>query len=233
MKRPLLAVFVAAAVVLAGSEEAQGQAVSRGLFRPGAIELDIGGVWQAQVPLGSISAPLTGNQGPPTVDLFRTSTDIEAHPGVEARLAVNLTRVIAVEGAFRYARPQLRTTISDDFEDAPDTVAEGRFDQYAIEVTGLVHLTGLRFGSAIPFLFGGGGYLRELHEGREIVETGQTFQGGGGIKVLFSRSPRGLVRSVGIRVDARIHARRGGIELDQEEPLRTYPAAGAALVVGF
>ena len=50
---------------------------------------------------------------------------------------------------------------------------------------------------------------------------------------MFPRSARGLVRSLGFRADVRVYARRRGIELDEEEPLRTYAAAGAALVVGF
>ena len=79
----------------------------------------------------------------------------------------------------------------------------------------------------------GAGYLRELHNGREVVQTGQSGQAGGGIKVLLSRSQRGLVRTVGLRADARLCVRRGGIEIDEDEPLRTYASAAAGLVVGF
>ena len=233
MKRRCLVVSVAIAGLLGTAASAGAQAWSRDLFRPGSIEVDLGGSWQTRVPVGSSTAPLTGNQGPPIFDLFEVSTRIEAAPAVEARIGVHITRVFEIEGGFRFARPRLHTRITADFEDAEDVVAEETFSQYVFEVNGLVHLTGLRFGDGVPFVFGGGGYLRELHQGREIVETGQLFQGGAGIKLMFPRSARGLVRSLGLRADARVYARRRGIELDDEEPMRTYAAAGAALVIGF
>lgn len=229
----MAAALIAAAAVVGGAADAQAQRYDPTLFRRGAVEVDLGGAWQAQVPLGAVSAPLTGNQGAPVVDLFDTSTGIEAFPAVEARLGVHVSRVFEIEGGFRFARPQLETRITGDFEDAPDVTASESFAQYAIELNGVVHLTALRFGNGVPFIFGGVGYLRELHNGRTSVETGEQAQGGAGIKVLFMRSPRGLVRSVGIRADARVYARRRGVEIDDDEPVRLHGGAGAALVIGF
>jgi hypothetical protein len=231
--RQSIVLAAAALTVLAAAEAAAQPSRSRTLFRPRSFEIDIGGAWQARVPLGATSAPLTGNQSAPTVDLFDTSSEIHAFPSVEAKLAFHLTRAFAVEGGFRYARPRLETRITGDFEDAPDITAVNDFSQYAVELNGVLHLNGLRFGKSVPFIFGGGGYLRELHEGREIVETGGTFQAGVGIKQLLRRSSRGLIRALGVRADARFCARRKGIELEEDEPLRTYAAASAALIVGF
>ena len=219
--------------MLCGTTDAQAQRSSQNLFRGGSIEVDLGGAWQTRVALGSLSAPLTGNQGAPVVDLFDTSTAIEAFPAVEARLGVHVSSVFEIEGGFRFARPRLETRITGDFENAPDITASETYSQYAIELNGVVHLTALRFGNGVPFIFGGVGYLRELHDGRELVETGEQAQGGAGIKVLFMRSPRGLVRSVGIRADARVYARRRGVEIDADEPVRLHGGAGAALVIGF
>ena len=38
-----------------------------------------------------------------------------------------------------------------------------------------MHLTGLTLpaGKGVPFVLGGGGYIRELHEKNEVVETGR------------------------------------------------------------
>jgi hypothetical protein len=228
-----LALVGAAAGILVGAADAQAQRSRPNLFRGGSVEIDVGGAWQTRVPFGSISAPLTGNQGAPTVDLFDTSTAIEAFPAVEARLGVHVGSVFEIEGAFRYARPELQTRITGDFENAPDLTATEPFSQYAIELNGVIHLNALRFGDGVPFIFGGAGYLRELHNGRELVETGEQIQGGAGVKILFARSPRGFVRSVGIRADARVYARRRGVEIDDDEPVRLHGGAGAALIIGF
>jgi hypothetical protein len=231
--RAAIVLLTALIGLLSGASDAIAQRRSRDLFRPASVEIDVGGMWQGGVPLGSSNAPLTGNQGAPTVDLFNTSSDIKAYPGFEAKIGFHITRAFEVEGGIRYARPTLRTRISDDFENAPDVTADETFSQYTIDLNGVFHLNALRFGSSVPFIFGGGGYLRELHDGREVVETGQVFQAGFGIKQLLSRSSRGLIRGIGVRADARFCARRKAIELDEGEPVRTYAAASAALVVGF
>jgi hypothetical protein len=232
MNAARLAGLVAAAWLAAGPSEALAQATSRP-FRRGAVELDVLGGWQTQSSLGARRAPLTGNQGTPVVGLFDTSSEIEAGPSVDARLGVHLTRVFEIEGGVRVARPRLATRLTNDFEDAADVTATQTFTHLAFELNGVFHLTALRAGSVLPFVTVGAGYLRELHNGREVVETGQSGQAGGGIKVLLSRSRRGLVRTVGLRADARFYVRRGGIEIDEDEPLRTYASAAAGLVVGF
>jgi hypothetical protein len=231
--RPQVVLAAAALILIATGEAAAQTTRQRTLFRPRSFEIDVGGSWQARVPLGATSAPLTGNQGAPTVDLFDVNSEIDAFPSLEARLAFHVTRAFAVEGGFRYARPELETRITQDFEDAPDITAVSRFSQYAFELNGVLHLNGLRFGKSVPFIFGGGGYLRELHEGREVVETGQLFQAGVGIKQLLRRASRGLIRSLGVRADARFCGRRQGVELEDDDPLRTYGAASVALIVGF
>ena len=230
---PARLVAVVAAVWLAtGPCEALAQRASRP-FRRGAVELDVLGGWQSPSSLGAVRAPLTGNQGTPVVGLFDTSTEIEASPSFDGRLGVHLTRVFEIEGGVRIAWPRLATRITNDFEDAADTTATQTFTQFAFELNGVFHLTAMRAGSVLPFVTVGAGYLRELHNGREVVETGQSGQAGGGIKVLLSHSQRGLIRTLGIRADARFCVRRGGIEIDQDEPLRTYASAAAGLVVGF
>lgn len=224
--------LVAAVWLATGPSQALAQA-TMSPFRRGAVELDVLGGWQTPSSLGARRAPLTGNQGTPVVGLFDTSTEIEASPSVDARLGVHLTRVLEIEGGVRVARPRLATRLTNDFEDATDVTATQTFTQLAFELNGVFHLTALRAGSVLPFVTVGAGYLRELHNGREVVQTGQSGQAGGGIKVLLSRSRRGLVRTVGLRADARFCVRRGGIEIDEDEPLRTYASAAAGLVVGF
>jgi hypothetical protein len=226
---------VVVATLLAGAVDLYAQGRPRGAFRPGSIELDLGGLWQGGVPLGAVTAPLTPNQtSGGSFDLFDTSSRIVEAPGFEARVGVYLTRTLEIDGGLRYSRPQLETRISADFEEAAETTAVTSFSQYIFDVNAVIHLNRLRIGRAgTPFIFGGGGYLRELHDGRELVDTGQIYQGGGGVKFLFTQSARGLIRAVGLRADGRWCVRRGGVELESGERSRGYAAAGAALVIGF
>jgi hypothetical protein len=225
---------IAGAALLLCAGDAHGQASAEGL-RSGSIEVDIGVVWQGGVPLGSVSAPLTPNQtSGGSFDLFDTSSRIVEAPGFEARLGYHLTRTLEIEGGLRYSRPQIETEITGDFEDASEVTAATMFSQYIIDVSAVVHLNRLRIGRVgTPFVFGGGGYLRELHDGRELIETGQVYQGGAGVKFLISRSTTGLIRALGLRADGRWCVRRGGVELEPEDRSRSYAAAAASLIVGF
>ncbi len=64
-----------------------------------------------------------------------------------------------------------------------------------------MELTRWRFGArGAPFLSGGAGYLRALHEDRILVDTGALWFAGGGVD---------LFGSTGLRLDARaLPARR-------------------------
>ena len=226
---------IAAAALVLGAGTARAQVPGEGPFRRGAIEIDVGGVWQAGLPMGTARATLTGNQqGTPPVTFFETSSSFEPVAGVDGRVAVHLSSVFAIEGGFRFAQPRLETRITDDFEDAADLTAVRDISQYVFDVNAVAHLNGFRFGAgSVPFVFGGGGYVRELYDGRQVVETGQVYQAGGGVKLLFRHSPRAALKGLGVRLDARVLMRRGGVELEDDEPLRTYGAAGGSLVIVF
>jgi opacity protein-like surface antigen len=229
MRRLLVA---AGAAWLTSVSMAQAQTDPDGALRRGAFEVGVDGVWQAGLPAGTARATLTGNQqGTPAVTFFNTSSEFVPAAGVEARLAWHFSRVFAVEGTFGYARPRLETSISDDIEQATATVATQDISQYVIFVNGVAHLR--RLGRVAPFVFGGAGYLRELYSGRQVVETGQIYQAGGGVKIMFSEARRGLIKGLGVRADGRLRMRRGGVELDAEEPVRSYGAAAAGLIVVF
>lgn len=229
------AALLAALALLLPAASAGAQTPGDEVFRRGAVEVDAGGLWNAGLPLGSARATLTGNQqGTPPVTFFDTASEFQPAAGFEGRVSVFLSRAFAVEGAFRFSRPRLETSISGDFEDAPDVTAARDVSQYVFEINGVAHIDRLRFGGGgVPFVFGGGGYLRELYSGRQVVETGQIYQAGGGVKILFRQSPLALLKGVGVRLDARVLMRRGGVELDADEPLRTYGAAAGSLVIVF
>ncbi len=108
------------------------------------------------------------------VTWFDTETKIEGGPRYEARVAWRLTPAFQVEGGVAINQTDLTTRITNDFEQAPNTEASESFTEYAIEAGVLFHLTKLTFagGRARPFVTGGAGYLRQVHEGRTLIETG-------------------------------------------------------------
>ena len=238
----LAGMLIAGVLLLAGTEAAAqarrpaAQARPRPPFRPGSIEVDVGALWLGAIDFGSATASITPNQTAGTeYPLFNTTSQLKSAPGYEARVGVRLTRPIGVEGAFQYSRPTLETRVTGDVENAPSITAANDLSRYVVEVSGVLHLTRFRFGKGgSPFLLGGVGYLRELDEAQALVETGTTYHGGGGIKYLFSDRPRGLVKGLGLRADARLYFRDGGFDLGADgDELRRYFAGGASLIVAF
>jgi hypothetical protein len=140
-----------------------------------------------------------------------------------------VSRQVSVEGGLRYSKPVLDIRISGDAEDAPDVTAEETLNRYVVDGSVLWHLTQLSFagGRGVPFLSGGVGYLRELHENDELVETGTEYHAGGGVTIWFGTSRRRW----GIRGDAGFSIRDGGF--DFEEGRRTMPIASGSVVYRF
>jgi opacity protein-like surface antigen len=216
------------AVALRGTAEAQ----ARGPRQP-SLEIDAGIVWAGGVDFGSIDATLQANQTPRApYTLFKTSSTLSTTAGFEGRLSYHFTRTFSVEGAFAYSRPTLETEVSGDAEGVPATTARERLSRFLVDVSGVVHIRGVRLGRAVPFVLGGAGYLRELHEGDVLAETGHSYHAGGGLKIPFVVR-RGFIRTIGLRGDARARFRSGGADLDRSKPIRTIGEAAASLMLQF
>jgi hypothetical protein len=232
MRRIAAAVLLAFASsgVFAAESRAQGEPP---FLRSRAIEVDLGATWSSGVDFGTADATLTRNQSAQAAyTLFSTASTLGHAPGVEGRLGWHVTPTIAVEGAFLFSRPALETSISRDAEGAPSLTASETISQFLVDVSGVLHLRALRVKRAVPFVLGGAGYLRELHQGAALVETGHTYHVGGGAKMpLVTR--RGFVRTLGLRLDGRLYFRSGGADLDDSRPTRTMALAGASLIVEF
>lgn len=184
----------------------------------GRVELSGGAVFVGGFDEGERAAELTANAGG-TFDQFSTSATVDPVVGVQARLGVFLTRALALEGGVRWTRPVFAVSISGDSEEAPDTTAEETVNQYLIDGSAVLHFGDRERSRTVPFVYGGAGYLRELHEGDALVEEGTEFHAGGGVKIWMGAS-----RRVGVRLEAGLSVRDGG--LDVEEKRRTVPVAG-------
>jgi hypothetical protein len=178
---------------------------------------------------GTSNAELTPNAGtPPAFVEFKTTNRLKPGLGLQGRIGFVITPALAVEGGIRFTRPTYEARVTDDFEGAPDTTIEETLSQYVFDGAVVWHITGARFagGSAVPFLYGGAGYLRELHEENAFVEEGVEYHAGGGIKWWFGQSGR-----IGIRAEGGISIRDGGF--DFKDGQRIVPVAGASVLYSF
>ncbi len=199
--------------------------------RSGSVELSGGVLWAQGYDLGGTPALLTRNPttGSSPLQLFDSTSRLDAASGLVARLGVYLSRSVSIEGGFQYSKPVLGVRVSGDFEGADAATVTETISRYLFDGSVVVHLLPLSFaqGRGVPFVTAGWGYARELHEGNELVETGQQYHAGAGLKFWFSERRRRF----GIRGDAGFAVREGAS--DFSEGWRTVPTASASLLYLF
>lgn len=225
-------IAICAAIVCAGwPGRADAQWIGQAAPHTGSFEVSGGALWSAGFELGDRTADETRNinSGTGPLGLFSTSSRIAPAPGGLGRAGVYLTRSLAVEAGVQYSRPQMKALISGDAEDAEPVTATERITRYVLDGSVVWHLTQLAFagGNGVPFLLGGGGYLRELHEGNQLVDTGREYHAGAGVKYWFGDSSHRL----GVRADVQVSMRSGGVEFRTIR--RAVPVAGLSLAYLF
>lgn len=196
------------------------------------FEVALGPTWIGGRSMGARDAFETTAAGG-SFTLFSTSTDLSPAPGVEGRFGARVTRMLQVEAAASYVRPQLRTTISRDAEGAAETTATEPIGQLIVAGEALVSLSRWRTpGTRVtPFVSAGAGYLRQLHDGAVLAETGWTYQLGGGVKVVLATRSASRLRVIGLRGQVRAIGRTNGVALDTRSHLS--PALSASLFFGL
>lgn len=172
----------------------------------------------------ALETPNSTNSNAPPLTLFTTTSTVTSAMGVEGRLAVNLSRRIAVEGTFQVAWPLLQTRVPDDFENAPPVTAEERVTSYLGGGSLLYHF---RTGRFVPFVAGGASYLRQLHEDNAGIVTGVEIHGGGGVKYWFGSRRRGF----GLRAEAQLSSRSTSVGF--EDKRQTIPTLAVGLSYRF
>jgi hypothetical protein len=165
--------------------------------------------------LGEAGANLRANAtAEQNFTLFTTDTALSGAITGEVRVGVWLSRRISVEGRLGYGRPEVETSVRADTEGAaPITIVE-RIDQFVIDAGVLIRLDEMRAGQLVPYVAGGAGYLRQLHEGLALIEEGHVYHLGGGVTRNLVTRTHGVVRAAGLRADARIYFLSGGVSLD-------------------
>lgn len=220
------------AVVLLCSSAAGAQAQEAPTLRAHRVVLDGGVTWSGEYPIGDTQAQLRGNApgAPAPFTLFTASSDVRRAQGVTVRVGFTLTPSVMVEAGGAFSRPRVGVAIAQDTEAGAQQIAGERLKQYFFDGALVWHLP-QRLGPRVrPFVVGGGGYLRQLHEERTLVETGQIYYGGVGARY-WIRGGSGTTRSMGLRGDLRANVRRGGV--DFENKARVFPTASLHFFVGL
>jgi hypothetical protein len=226
----LLFCFTVASAVLPAFAAAQVY-IGHDIPHSGNVEISGGVVWSGGYDLGSVPAEETRNTGTGTGPfvLFSASSKSDPSVGLQGKLGVYLARSVSVEGGVFVARPDISTRLTADAESAPDLTATETLTRLIIDGSVLFHLTGASFGEGrgVPFVTGGGGYLRDAHEKNEVIETGHEFHVGGGLHYWFGQGKRRF----GVRADAAVSWRTGGA--DTADTTRTVPMVAGSIAYLF
>jgi opacity protein-like surface antigen len=195
------------------------------------VEIAAGALWIGAIDFGAVDAN-ESTSGGGAFRLFASRSSLGRELALEGRFAVRLTDRLQVEGIGSYGRPRLITRVSLDAENAPALDVDEDTVRIAIEGAIVVSAARWRVGSrGVPFVTAGGGYLRQLHEGRTVVRTGQSYFAGAGIRYALAARMQSLVKTIGVRADGRLVVRAGGIALDDRVHLA--PAVAASLYFGL
>lgn len=217
----LVILCVGAVLLTARSVVAQSSAV-------GAVELSGGVRWIGPLAFGRADAT-EATLGGGTRPLFSTDSTLDASVGAAGTVSVRVSRAFRVEGSVAYNPTGLSIRVTGDTEVTTAPTVAAPVAQFLVE-GGVLH-DFRRRGRWSPFAVAGAGYLRQLNDGRTLIETGTSFYGGGGLYyVRESARPRRL-KATGVRVDARAQFLRGGVAPDSS--IRVVPAVTAAFFARF
>jgi hypothetical protein len=208
MTRALLLLSVLAA--LAPSAEAQSRRAPARPPAPRRVELGVGGGVAGGLSLGTLDASLLSNNttGSP-FRLFATDTRLAPAPVLEGRVGYHVTPRLTLEAAMTVGWPELTTSLNNDAESAPAVDATESVTEYVITGGALWRFaTGPRRWT--PFVSGGAGVARHVHEDQSLIESGIDSYVGGGLIYPLGSSRASAPRS-GLRLDARLHLLSGGI----------------------
>ena len=139
------------------------------------------------------------------------------------RIGWRVWRGLYAEATGGLGRNTLEAQIRDDIERAPALTVSASLTQITVEGGALFEIASLPMpaGKLVVFGAGGGGYLRQVHEDRLLIETGSTLYGGGGVKWRAgTQRPDGFVERLFVRGDVRLVTRAGGVDI--EDARRSY-----------
>jgi hypothetical protein len=223
------AVLVVAA--LSGVHVPHARAQSSDGRLPGRFEFAVGPLWLGRTSFGTSDASETAADGG-RFRLFSTSSELKSSSGLEARAGIRMTRALQAEAVAAYSMPVLTVRASGDVENGAPVSATESITQLTVQGALVAHLTAWHAGrGGVPFVTAGAGYLRQLHQSHTVVETGETYHLGGGVKYLFLSRGAARFKGVGVRAEVRAVAGTKGIAIDHRAHIS--PALAASIFVRF
>ena len=223
--RRSLQVLLAALSVFGAAVNVSGQS-----FDNSRVEVSGGFRWIGSLDLASVPANET-TLGGGSRALFDSTTTLDQSFGGTVSVAVRLSQLIRVEGAFVFSPTQLSTRITDDTEGVPDTTITSPVTQLLVEGGVLAQPGRWRARHVSPFVTAGLGYLRQLNDGRTLVETGGSYYVGGGLYYVRTSARPGRVKATGVRADLRALVFHDGVAPDSD--WRPAPAITATFFIRF
>lgn len=206
-----LALFITCVLGCPGVAQAQRARIAG----PPRFDVTLGGGLVTGVSLGQQDANLRANA--PTLQnyrLFSTDTTFRPAPVADVRFSGIVTARLAVEGQVLFGKPELQTVITNDIESAPDVTVSERLTQVLLAGGVRVRLDSSRRQSrTMPYVSGGAGILRQVHEGGVGTERSPVFYVGGGVRHALGGG-RGRPARTGVRADAQLLMVKGGLKLD-------------------
>jgi hypothetical protein len=194
------------------------------------VELGFGVQWDASQQLGSNLAVETTGTGS-SLTLFNSSSELASAAGISGRVGVRVYRSLVAEAEASYLKPQLRVSVSGDYENANPVTATETVQQFTIGANLVWYVHNRHWPRLAPFALGGGGYLRQLHDPATLVQAGHFYQFGGGVSYSLVTTPHFHMKDIGVRADVRALVRAGGVAFDGGSA--TSPAAGVGAFVRF
>ena len=189
--------------------------------------------WLGGHQIGTATAELRTNApgaATPPFTIFTVDSRIAPTAAGEIRVGVEVTSRITIEGGAAFARRRVPFSISGDPEAGPQQLEGESLQHYEFDAALAWELRRPRGSRLRTFVLGGVGYLRQLHQDRTLVESGQLFYAGGGARYWLWHRPDSS-RSLGMRGDLRLNARRRGF--DFETKTRLYPSLSLLLFVAL
>ncbi|MEZ5292988.1 MAG: hypothetical protein R2745_18045 [Vicinamibacterales bacterium] len=232
MRQALLIVF--ACLLAPGAARAQGAGAAAPEWRPWRPVVSVGGGWVGADALGAVAAETRtatiATSTPPAFTLFRTDSTLGAAARADVAVAVPVTRALAVEVGGTAARPTLSTSVTGDAEAGATTTVGERVDEYTVGVRVTYDLVRWSWRRRLsPFLAAGGAYLRQLHEANVLLETGQAWTAGVGVRWWWRGGPGR--RPVGLSAETGWSWRSGGITF--ASGARSMPVAALRVFAGL
>lgn len=202
-------------------------------LRDNRLTINSGVTWLGRYDVGTSIAQLRGNATGPTAPaftLFTADSYFDSATAPEIRIGLSLTPRLAIEGGASLSRPRVGISISGDPESPAQDLPGEKLQQFEFD-GGLTWQLPISLGRRLaPYVTGGAGYLRQLHEDRTLVESGRIYYAGGGARY-WLRGGHGRARPAGLRGEFRVNLRDRGI--DFEDKMRAYPTFSLFLFIGI